>query len=317
MSDITASIQERRESPSGTHYSMLYDSCQRRFHFLYNLGLRTKWTDKALIFGGAFHEAKAAYYQTGKIDDAIDKGVQEITNRATEFIGPEDYEFSRGRITPMLVSWYKTYGKDDFKNYDVVAVEEEFRIPIPFTNDYVLTQRHDALLRRKADKKIYTMETKTSSSSIDFTLESVRSSAQVVGYNWGGQQVFGAEYGGLIIDVTYFSSRSTNPDTIKNQRSEPINKGIWDVKKLQIDMAMRFNEIEAKQRSLSTGVPAEFLYRANQHYCHAYWRPCPYINICAMSDRDALTKLPDSLEREESEKVLDGMTYDVLFFGEA
>lgn len=320
MSDkevLESSKEERRESKSGVHFIELYNACQRKFFFTYHLGLRPVFVDKALIFGGAFHEAKAHYYDTqGDLTEAVKLGKQEIEDRRKDFFSPEDFEFSYGRLDPLLTAWHQKFGIQDFQLFDVVATEEEFRITVPFTPSYVLTQRHDTLLKRKTTGKIFTMETKTASSSLPFTMDTTRDSSQVTGYNWGGQQVFGNQYGGLIIDVAYWSSRSKNPKTIQCERSEPINKGQWDTKKFVADAASLFNEIEAKQRSLASGVPAEFLYRRNCFYCHSFFRPCPMLSICNMPTKEAIKRLPEHLHVDKSSIRLDGMTYDTIHYGE-
>jgi hypothetical protein len=180
----------------------------------------------------------------------------------------------------------------------------------------VLTQRHDALGRHKKTSKVYTLETKTASNSVKFTMESVIDSSQVIGYNWGGQEIFGKDYGGLIVDCAYWSAKSKNPKTIQCVRSEPILKGRWDTRKIQADAASLLNELEAKQRSLASGVPAEFLYRRNSYYCHSFFRPCPFLPICNMPTKEALKRIPDHLEVSDKIRRLDGVTYDSIYYSE-
>ena len=306
----------RRESSAGVHYASSHDACQWKFYMKYHLGIDEKTVDKALIFGSAFHEAKAEFYLSKSLSNGLDKGIHEIDTNKHRFYDVDDYQFSRGRLKPLFTSWVETYGMDDLELYDIVGVEEEVRLPLEFTPDYVHTQRHDAWLRDRKTGKVYTGETKTASSSLDFTLNSVRMSSQVDGYYWGGVEVFGKEYGGVIIDVSYWSSRSKNPSTIKNQRSEVITKTAYEIKKFQTDIAGLFNEIAAKEHALSKGVPAEFLYRKNPYFCMAYFRKCAYADICNIPSNQKLKHLPDHLEQGVAPKRLDGMTYDPIFYGE-
>ena len=218
----------------------------------------------------------------------------------------------------MLKSWAGAHGYRDLEEYEVVAVEREVRLPIPFTDGFVHTQRHDTLLReRKGERKVFTFETKTSSSSIDFTINSVKASDQVLAYCWGGYEVFGSDYGGLVIDVTYWNSKSKNPNIIRNERTDPIRVGTHDIKVLQANLASLYNEIEAKEMALSKGTPPEFLYRRQTYYCNAYFRSCPFLDICKRKTKDILRSIPDHLEIDEhQERRLDGLTYDPIYMGE-
>lgn len=308
--------ETRRESSAGVHWAELYNACQWKYFLMYKMGIETKSVDKALIGGSAFHETKAVFYTTASLDKAMKRGYQEIDERKQEFYDVDDYEFTRGRIGPMFKNWVGTFGDQDFKRYEILAVEQEFRLPIPFTPGYNTTQRHDALLRDLKTGKVITGETKTASSSIDFTLNTVRMSAQVTAYTWGGYEVFGKDYAGLMIDVTYWSSRSKNPGTIKSQRSELIHRTSNEIKTMKIHMASLFNEIDAKDRALSTGTPAEFLYRKNTFYCFAYFRKCAYADICGLNSRKLLKNLPSHLRVVDFERRADAMSYDPYFAGE-
>lgn len=316
-SGVTKPDETRRESMAGVHYAMLYDACQWRYYLMYGLGIETLKKDKALIAGSAFHEAKAVFYTEKSLSAALARGTHDITEARADFYNEEDFQFALSRIEPMFTNWYHTYGKDDFDRYDVTAVEQEFRLPIPFTNGYVTTQRHDAILQDKEDGKYITGETKTASSSLDFTLNTVRLSSQVIAYIWGGKEVFKDKYKGLMVDVTYWSSRSKNTSTIKSQRSELIVKSPHEIKSLQVNMAAIFNEIDAKDRALLTGVSPEFLYRRNTYYCYAYFRQCPYASVCGLNVNDVPKQLPAFLHVVDFERRLDSMTYDPYFSGES
>jgi hypothetical protein len=309
-------IPPRGGSLAGVHFASLYDACQRKFHMKFNLGIDEKYVDKALIFGSAIHEAKAVYYLTGSEDEATARGEQECDDRKGEFYSPDDYEFSRGRVKPLMNKWYQDYGGHDLEKYNVLAVEEEIRLPVPFTPGFIHTQRHDAVLEERSNGNVFTFDTKTASSSLDFTLNSVRLSDQVTSYNWGGVEVFGARYKGFVIDVQYWSSRSANPGTIKCARSEPITRSGHELKVFQAQIGGLFNEIQAKERALALGTPSPLLYRRNTFYCMSFYRKCSYADVCPMADRDIPKRLPDHLVIDQKPKSIDGMTYDNIYYGE-
>lgn len=307
----------RGASLAGVHYAFLYDACQRKFHMKYNLGITEKWVDKALIFGSAIHEAKAVWYETGSEEKADNRGIAEIEDRAEEFYSNEDANFSRSRVKPLMKKWYQTYGYQDLEKYKIIGVEQELRLPVPFTPGYVHTQRHDAMLEDREYGNVYTFDTKTASSSMDFTLNSTRLSDQVTSYNWGGMELFGKRYKGFVIDVQYWSSRSNNPNTIKCGRSEPILKTKHEIKMFQANIGSLFNEIQAKERALALGTPSPFLYRKNTFYCMSFFRKCAYADVCPLNDRTIHKRLPDHLMIEDTEdRRFDGLTYDNIYFGE-
>jgi len=307
----------RGASLAGVHYASLYDACQRKFHMKYNLGIEEKWVDKALIFGSAIHEAKAVWYETGSEEKADNRGIQEIEDRVDEFYSHEEANFCHERVRPLMKAWYQSYGYRDLEKYKILGVEQEVRLPVPFTPGYVHTQRHDAIMEDRESGAVYTFDTKTASSSLDFTLNSVRLSDQVTSYNWGGMEVFGKRYKGFIIDVQYWSTRSSNPHTIKCQRSEPILKTEHEIKMFQANIGGLFNEIQAKERALALGTPSPFLYRKNTFYCMSFFRKCAYADVCPLADRAILKRLPDHLTvRETDDRRFDGLTYDNIYFGE-
>lgn len=312
----TPAIPPRGGSLAGVHYATLYEACQRKFHMKFNLGVDERCVDKALIFGSAIHEAKAVFYQTGDSDQSIARGIQECDDRKDEFYSPDEWEFSRGRVAPLMRKWFTTFGYNDLEKYNILAVEEEIRLPVPFTPGFIHTQRHDAVLEDRQTGNVYTFDTKTASSSLDFTLNSTRMSDQVTSYNWGGTEIFGKMYKGFIIDVQYWSSRSANPGTIKCARSEPITRSAHELRVFQAQIGGLFNEIQAKERALALGTPAPFLYRRNSYYCMAFFRKCSYADVCPLADRDIPRHLPDHLIINKEKKAIDGMTYDNIYFGE-
>ena len=284
----------------------------------FNLGVVERYLDKALIFGSAIHEAKAVWYETGDFDACVSRGELECTDRRDEFYSGEDYDFSVSRVKPMMKEWVDVYGLSDLDQYKVLGVEQEVRLEIPFTPGFIHTQRHDAFLEHSATGDIYTFDTKTASSSLDFTLNSVRLSDQVTSYNWGGQEIFGSRYKGFVIDVQYWSTRSANPHTIKCQRSEPILKSANEIKMFQAGIATGLNDIQARQRALLSGTPSPFLYPKNTYYCMSFFRKCSYADVCPLNDRLIPGRLPDHLKIRENEDNprLDGLTYDNIFYGE-
>ncbi len=320
---IESNTEKQKTAPrggslAGIHYVSLYECCQRRFHINYNMGVKQNRLNKALIQGSAVHIGKEIFYKTWDIDEAIKCALDECKDRRDEFIDLDDYEFVLGRIKPMLLSWYRTYGKDEQSKYNILAVEEEIRLPLQFTPGFVMTQRHDVIVEEKRTGNVYTMDTKTASSSLDFTLNSTRLSDQVTAYIKGGTEVYGSNYKGFIIDVLYWSTRSSNPGTIKCQRSDPIIRTSHELKVFETQMAGLFNEIQAKERSLKAGVPSPFLYRKNTYYCMSFFTKCPYADICSLPDQKIARYLPDHLEIVPVGKDnLDSLCYDTVFFGEA
>ena len=307
----------RRESASGIHFASLYQACPRRFHIKYNLGVEEAFVDKALIFGSAIHLAKEVWYQERSESKANDRGIAEIDERRDEFYDEEDYVFSRGRIKPLMNAWYPVFGYKDFEDFNILGIEEEARVEVPFTPGYVLTQRWDALLENKKTGDVYIFDTKTASSSIDLTMKSTKMSEQMTAYYFGGLEVFEERFKGLVVDVQYWSSRSKNPATIKCERSEPITRTKFEMKQFQAGIGALFNELDAKQKALKVGTPSPFLYRKNTFYCMAYFRRCPYADICGIADKDIPSHLPEGLvQRSTENNKLDGLTWDGIYMGE-
>jgi hypothetical protein len=310
-------VAPRGGSLAGVHFASSYDACQRKYHLHFNMGIEEKYHDKALIFGSAIHEAKATFYETWDPKAGVERGLKECDDRRDEFYSIEEYDFARSRVSPLMKAWYNAYGFEDKNKYKIIAIEEEIRLPVPFTPGFVHTQRHDAVLEDQQNGDIFTFDTKTASSSLDFTLNSVRLSDQVTAYIWGGTEVFGKRYKGFVIDVQYWSTRSTNPHTIRCQRSEVITRTDHELKVFQAQIGGIFNEIQAKERALALGTPSPFLFRRNSYYCYAFFRKCAYADVCGLADTAIPRYLPDHLSIVDTEgRRIDGMTYDNIYYGE-
>jgi len=275
--------EEQRESPSGFHFLDLYNNCQRKFFFKYVLGLKQKRVSEPLLFGSAFHEGKATFYQTADRDEAL-ATVDRFTKSYVEkdlFENEEQQERVRHRTPILLDHWIDTYGNNDLKNYDIVAVESQLNVSVEGTNGFTFTARPDLIVFDKLDESYWGVDTKTSTFSRTATDLNFSNGDQVTAYWWAIEKSMDIHLEGYIADIAYWNKKSKGEYNIDLYRSDPVWRSERDIREFENELAGIMNEVSQKTMALETGEYAvSDLFRRNTHYCGAFFRPCEFIDIC-------------------------------------
>ena len=181
------STEKRRESPAGFHYYSTYVDCPRKAYLKYILGLKHKYTGKALLFGGAIHEALALYYQKatrGDLPLAIERFEADLDSRKDEYEKPDDFVADLQRGPLMLAEYHKTWNLEDPKRYEILEVETPYEIWIGPEKEFRVTVRPDRVVRDLDTGLIYPQETKTTSWSVGGIFGNTVDSDQVTAYIW-------------------------------------------------------------------------------------------------------------------------------------
>ncbi len=264
-------------SSSGFHFFQLYQCCPRKFYFKYVVGLDTKWTPPALVYGAAFHEAKAEFYRTGNMQDGRNAGIAFIEANKENYQEPEAYEKDLYRLPILYRTWVVKWGLNDLIKYDVVTVEQEFEVVLP--NGFKYTGRPDTILQDKVTKEYFIMETKTSGFSKDLTMDTVYYGDQVTSYYVLSKAGLDIEAAGVICDVAYWNKNAKYEDNIDCLRSDPITRTREEIDDFVDGVAQLFSELSQKIAALETHKP-EALFQRNTYYCMSYGKPCEFVDIC-------------------------------------
>ena len=125
VKDITEKI-ERRESPSGFHFYNLYLDCPRKWYIKYVNGLRPLFTSPPLLFGNAFHEAKALYWEKDFNADGMmaefDRVLLELKD---QYEDQKKYIDDVARGHRMIDNWLYTWHDENQDRYKVLEVEKD------------------------------------------------------------------------------------------------------------------------------------------------------------------------------------------------
>jgi hypothetical protein len=198
-------------------YSMIasFKSCQKKFKYSYVDLLRSKTTPQALALGSYVHELLDAFYTAcmNKEDP-----VRAVALKTVECIDicPEDEIRELGN--KMMKNYILNYA-DDWSKLKILAVEEEFCVPIPGV-DANLRGKFD-LVFEGTDGRIYLGEHKTTALSIEARKSNLELDEQCSYYMWALQKIMEEQgLGEKVAGVMYNILRKKSP-----RIPEPLKKG--------------------------------------------------------------------------------------------
>ena len=278
----TRRTPERKASKMGYHFYNLYQNCRWKFFIKYVLQLDPVKTSAPLVLGAAFHEGKATWYLTGDRNKAVEVCVAEIKDRRSE-LEEDAYARVLARAPIMLTSWIDEHGERDLEVFNVIDVEKYVEVPLELTS-HKISMRFDAILQYKNTGNYVIMETKSTQSSIEGQKRTVATGDQATTYTWGFRKEWpDRPLLGVIPDITYWHSSSTNPDKIINYRGfhDPVIRTNQDLQEYELYTADLLSEISQRIGAYKKGpFPPIQLFGRNTQWCDSYFRPCEYWPIC-------------------------------------
>lgn len=302
----------RTESASGFHYINLFQACPRKWYLRYLKGFRNKFTAKPLIQGSAFHEGTAAYYQ-GKSEKKCIKIALEIVEAAKEEMLESDYEDVLFRIPHFIHYWVEQFGRRDLAEFDILAVEEELRVPLLDTG-YEMTIRPDAIVRAKDNHDlVYIMEKKTSGFSHRVTSEAVYYGDQATAYTWGVRKVMGIPVYAVQPDIAYWNKSTRDLSNMKFIRGDLVFRDEYQTDCFEKSMAQLFTEVNQKAEAYRQGYDPWLLFPRNSHYCLSFSTPCDFAEICMKDWEAKRVKTPHGFIKTRTIKRLGGPVADPIF----
>lgn len=301
---------KRSASAAGFHFLNLFQCCPRKFFIRFVLRLDPKYTATPLIFGSAFHEAKATFYQTKSLEEALAVGKSIIQSSKKELYEPSEIPSLQNRLELMFESWVDQYGKIDLKRFKFLCIEKEFVVPVANTG-LVMTMRPDTIVQEKQTGLIYIMETKTSSFSIRVTADAVLTGDQATSYLWGVHAATGWNIYGLQPDITYWSKNSASRSGIQNDRPSAVLRDQQACLRFELGVAQLIAEITAKVNAYKHSTDPWQLFPRNSHYCCAFSHPCEYSRIC-FDQLHETKQLPDGFKRIKSRRDILSNVFDSI-----
>lgn len=194
---------------------------ERCFWWRYIRKLYPRASSPALGWGGVVHSALEHFFKTGSVEGAM------LAIEGTEAIMPlERMEREGSHLTPerlrMVLNGYAKEYKKDLDTWDIIAIENDARVNI--NDDIVWQGIHDLIVR--IDGLIYIIDHKSTGKKVasDYYSASFDTSQQMTSYHWMGQELYGDEFGGIIINA--IQSTKTIPYTFARF---PIIRDDWQV----------------------------------------------------------------------------------------
>jgi hypothetical protein len=188
--------------------------CPRKHHLRYRLGLLTAATAE-MRFGTVGHAALEAYYrawQAGDLDGRLDAALA---------LADQLPPFDRVKLRLLVIAYHERWGGED---WEILAVEVEFRYELA---DYLIGGKIDALIRSRADGRVYVVEHKFTGSDTSLGgpyWERLALDTQVSIYI-DGAAMLGHEIAGCIYDVIKRPEHEQLQATPPEARRYTVGKG--------------------------------------------------------------------------------------------
>lgn len=261
-----------------------FTKCERFHYYGYGLKLKSKHPSEALVRGNIGHEYLARYYEYIMHGMPVEEAGPSTLEDLTTYIAnhADDPNLATiGEVYYLLDEYFKHYEERD-KEIEVLAVEQEFNIPIG--PDYHMKLFVD-LIARMPNKGIVVWDHKFVYNFFDSETESVLGqlpkylgALKSVGYN-----VTGAMYN----EIRHRTTAENREDPSKR-----FQRGFVDINKERVMQTMREQIAVAKRiKALKDSGIEEWdksvVRAANSNIC----RNCPFIQICGADLRGDDTTL--------------------------
>lgn len=270
---------ERRESSSGFHFYNLYLDCPRKWYLKYVNGLKPLVTSPPLLFGNAFHEAKALYWGKNFNADGMIKEFDKILGELKDqYEDVEKYKDDLSRGHRMIDNWLFTWHDENQERYKVLEVEKEYSILIGPDGNFIFTVRPDVILKDKKFGKNIIEDTKSTGWSLDMTFKTNELGDQLTSYIWALNKVHPEwKIETARIDCSYARGKK-----VESQRGLEVYRSKQDLATFELSLYGLILEVSQKYKSLSK-YPWPLLFPRNGGQCYKYNKPCEYAKICRMN----------------------------------
>lgn len=286
---------------SGFHWIESYKQCKRLFYIENILGITLKLKPFMLLFGGAFHAGKAAFYKKRSIEAGVAAFRADLKrDRALMEEQEKFYPFLLERGPLMLHRWADTFGRNDLANYKVLAVEKVFEVRLP--NGFTLTVKPDAILQA-SNGSIYIFETKTSFFSANLQEDVVSLGDQATTYLYAWKKSTGIAASGVVPDIIYWNRNSRKSEDIELRRGNLVTRTEYELYSYEQGVMSDLLDMSSRVRGLSGAHPAspEALFPRTTSQCIAYNRRCIFSDICR-EHLEELGGLPGGFVKDEWKK---------------
>jgi hypothetical protein len=269
-----------------------YRTCPRQFFYTYILGWSPDMKSNHLVFGDAWHKACELFAFEGYDDEVVLRAIEVFQSTYRKKFPMETDEIFHPKDPPnafeALALYSVKYQTDPFEYdiptfNDVPLVEVSGTVPIN-TEGGVIHFKQDAVLRRKADGKIFGLERKTKGGYFNemwwFDWELA---FQIKCYQHALLCMFDPEeVGGMIVDGAAFI-KSKKLGGTSNFERRMIESGMHQMS-IWLWHANRYcAELDQEMETLaecSPNDPVLQAYPMNDQNCSKWFRKCEWHDFC-------------------------------------
>ena len=324
--------KENAGSLIGVSYIGEYIKCPRRWFYRYyqpttndegvtgNTGIEPHGTAPALITGSLFHNALAAWYESGCVDGhdtgnyildvALDVLNADWEKRADEYYDTTTAEEDLAMIKEMLIAYTDVYGptgtNPDYPKIKIVCdqdgkplIEREYATPLGY-GDYFLTCKADAIIEDEGYTKVFEHKT-TVASYVMSRISSIHYDAQFTGeiFTLNNNITPLSDAGGLFgvkanVIIKKRSPRSKYGIATRETTNRTADQ-LQDFANTCVDTLMQIDDrVKHYEEWLERGVeqtealsvwfPVQGTFNGE---CEAYRRPCDFYMMCKAPTRAA------------------------------
>jgi len=264
---------------NGFHFYNLYLDCPRKWYLKYVNGLQPEEKSPSLIFGSAFHEGKAVYWENGYDGDGFLEVFQrELREHAHEYMDQGVFQKDLQKGLRMIDDWLSTWDDENRERYKPLEVEQEYQIPIGPNGEFIFTIRPDVVLKDLKAGTIIIEDTKTTGWSVELVQKTNELADQLTSYIWGVRKMhpeWNLEHARL--DISY-----ARQSKIASHRTIPLYRSKGELAVFEMNLYGIILEVSQKYKSLAK-YPWPLLFPRNGNQCWKFNRECEYARICRMN----------------------------------
>jgi len=278
----TEIASEKGGTPSGVSFIKAFD-CKRRGYFSEVCKLQRETISPALALGTAVHDWFEKFYK-----GASDLLPSHLHLNTYDFPNDEDLADTYERGKRMLTAWYNAWADHDRTHLEVLSLERAYEYDLG--DGFSLTVKPDVVVRDTRTGTVYALDHKTSRFKPNTLYPILEADIQPDAYILAMREAH-ENFLGWVPDIIYARGKqaeAARPGVIY-RTEEQLNTFRIEAKAKLVDISDRVANIG--------NVDIRALFPRTTFFCHAYFRECPFLEIC--SKRVKPTDLPNGYKKKE------------------
>lgn len=255
-----------------------YAKCPRMFFFSHVAGFTPEDESIHLVAGRALHSAMEHIQKYGYTNKAWGETLSIMKDTMRPHYPEITWSSLKGKdplsMHVALSDYIMRYGKEDAQD-DLISTEQAYVIPI--SEDTYIIVKLDSL-RRKVDKLIWVVDTKTSGARYNYTIEQFIQRFQFKAYTFALHSMYPSEQvGGVIVDLMILRSKDHELERIPIVSTyEALEDWFFSATSLTSRLKGDFEACS----DVKVGDPIMRAFPKVTENCVQFNRMCPFHSLC-------------------------------------